>query len=104
MEQEKLELTRLKQALRSLKQRVLEDEDIKEMFERNFPELDFQEAVNGTINELLEYAIEKDYSVEDLSFKGVQLFFTNILDTTVEDDGEIVEEALDEDEEEYGKA
>lgn len=103
MEQEKLKLTRLKQALRSLKQKVLEDEDIKEMFKRNFPELDFEQAVNGTINELLEYAVEKDYSVEELSFRGVQLFFSNLLEVAADEEQELVDELFEE-EEEYGKA
>jgi hypothetical protein len=73
------------------------------MFERNFPDINFEDAVNGTINELLEYAVNNNFSVEDLSIKGVQLFFKNVLDVTEEDDGEIIEEVLD-DEEEYGKA
>jgi len=77
MEQESLVL--LKETLKELREKVLNDEDIKGLFNKNHPTLDFEEHVDDTLAQLEEYAIEKDYNVLDLSMRGVVLFFSSIL-------------------------
>ena len=72
MEQDNLKV--LEVTLKELRERVLEDEDIKAMFLKHFPELDYEEVVNETIADLMEYALEKDYDVLNLSLKGADLF------------------------------
>ena len=49
--------------LSELREKVLADDDIKAMFLKHFPQLSFEEAVDNTIMDLYEYAIEKDYNV-----------------------------------------
>lgn len=101
MEQDNLKI--LEVTLRELREKVLEDEDIKAMFLKHFPELDFEETVNATIVELMEYAIEKDYDVLNLSLKGADLFFSNVLSNFEDDEDEELEEEVKEDDN-YGKA
>lgn len=101
MEQDNLKI--LEVTLRELREKVLEDEDIKAMFLKHFPELDFEETVNATIVDLMEYAIEKDYDVLNLSLKGADLFFSNVLSNFEDDEDEELEEEVKEDDN-YGKA
>ena len=101
MEQDKLKI--LEVTLKELRNKVLLDEDIKNMFLKNFPELDFEEAVDSTLVELMEYALEKDYDVLSLSLKGAELFFSSVL-SNLEDDSEELEESPKGDDKNYGKA
>lgn len=101
MEQDNLKVLEL--TLRELRERVLEDEDIKGMFLKHFPDLDYEEVVNETIADLMEYALEKDYDVLNLSLKGAELFFSTMLDN-LEDDEDEEEEIQEEEDENYGKA
>lgn len=101
MEQDKLKI--LEVTLKELRNKVLIDEDIKNMFLKNFPELDFEETVDDTLADLMEYALEKDYDVLSLSLKGAELFFSSVL-SNLEDDGEELEENTKGDDKNYGKA
>ena len=101
MEQDNLKV--LEVTLKELRERVLEDEDIKAMFLKHFPELDYEEVVNETIADLMEYALEKDYDVLNLSLKGAELFFSTMLDN-LEDDEDELEEIQEEEDDNYGKA
>ena len=101
MEQDKLKI--LEVTLKELRDKVLLDEDIKNMFLKNFPELDFEETVDSTLVELMEYALEKDYDVLSLSLKGAELFFSSVL-SNLEDDSEELEENPKGDSNNYGKA
>lgn len=101
MEQDKLKI--LEVTLKELRNKVLLDEDIKNMFLKNFPELDFEETVDTTLADLMEYALEKDYDVLNLSLKGAELFFSSVL-SNLEDDSEELEENPKGDEKNYGKA
>ena len=47
MEQDKLKI--LEVTLKELRNKVLLDEDIKNIFLKNFPELDFEETVDSTL-------------------------------------------------------
>jgi hypothetical protein len=104
MEQDNLKI--LEQMLKELRVRVIEDEDIKKMFLSNFPELDFEETVDRTLADLLEYAVEKDYDVLNLSLQGVKLFFSSVLSNLDEsdesDEKDVYETKGDSDN--YGKA
>jgi hypothetical protein len=51
----------------------------------------------------MEYALEKDYDVLNLSLKGAELFFSSVL-SDLEDDGEELEETLKGENKNYGKA
>ncbi len=101
MEQDNLKI--LEVTLKELRDKVLLDEDIKTMFLKHFPNLDFEEVVNLTLAELMEYALEKDYDVLNLSLKGAELFFSSVL-SNLEDDGEELEETLKGENKNYGKA
>lgn len=101
MEQDKLKI--LEVTLKELRNKVLIDEDIKNMFLKNFPELDFEETVDDTLADLMEYALEKDYDVLSLSLKGAELFFSSVL-SNLEDDGQELEENTKGDDKNYGKA
>jgi tRNA splicing endonuclease len=96
MEQE--DLIMMKQMLKELRQRVLDDEQIKDMFNDNFPQLSFEEEVDNTLADLEEYAIEKDFDILTLSLQGVKLFFSSVFDKD-EDENEEEKEVED-----YGKA
>ena len=61
MEQDNLKI--LQQTLNKLREKVLADNDIRSMFLKNYPQLDFEEAVDRTLADLMEYAVEKDYDV-----------------------------------------
>lgn len=99
MEQDNLNI--LKVTLRELRDKIVKDEDIKSMFTKHYPDLDYEEAVDRTIADLMEYALEKDYDVLSLSLKGAELFFSTVLSNLEEEDEEYQEEG---DEEKYGKA
>jgi hypothetical protein len=100
MEQDNLKI--LEVTLKELREMVLEDSDIKEMFLKHYPELDFEEAVDRTLSDLYDYAIQKNYNVLELSLKGAELFFSSVLSNLDEDDEEL---EIDEgDKNEYGKA
>ena len=99
MEQEQLKV--LEVTLSELREKVLADDDIKAMFLKHFPQLSFEEAVDNTIMDLYEYAIEKDYNVLNLSLKGAELFFSTIL-SSIDGDEELEEEQKEGDN--YGKA
>lgn len=95
----------LKQTLDNLRTKLLEDEVIREMFEQNFPDLDYNDTVTITIVELYEFAVSQEMSPQDLSIQGIKLFFGNVLSQTEEDDGQTIEEHLGSEEDEgYGKA
>jgi hypothetical protein len=92
---------------------LLEDEDIREMFETNFPDLNYQDTLTITLAELYELATLKDLSPQELSIQGVKLFFANVLTDAEENDGATINDHIvtEEDEEEsleeegdYGKA
>lgn len=95
----------LKAMLDTLKQKMLEDEDIKGVFTNYFPIEDYEVAVSYTIQELEEYALQKELTAEELSYQGAKLFFADVLEQIQDDDDEIAA-ALDEENkgEEYGKA
>jgi hypothetical protein len=96
----------LKEMLDNLQAKLLQDEDIREMFERNFPDLNYEDALTITLVELYEFALEKDLSPQELSIQGVKLFFANVLSDAEDDDGELIENHLDmiEEDDDYGKA
>jgi hypothetical protein len=60
---------------------MLEDEDMKSMFSKHFPELDYDSVVERTIAQMYDYAVSKDYDVLDLSLDGVRAFFESVFDT-----------------------
>jgi hypothetical protein len=83
--------------LEKLKEKMLEDPDMKEMFSKHFPDLDFEKIVNQTIKQMYEYAVDKDYDVLDLSLDGVRAFFESVFKSDEEDEDE-------DDGKNYGKA
>lgn len=95
MEQENLKI--LEVTLEKLKEKMLEDPDMKEMFSKHFPDLDFEKIVNQTIKQMYEYAVDKDYDVLDLSLDGVRAFFESVFKSDEEDEDE-------DDGKNYGKA
>jgi hypothetical protein len=88
--------------LNKLREKILADNDIKAMFLKHFPQLSFEQAVEDTLIDLYEYAIEKDYDVLSLSLKGAELFFSAVLSNIDSDDEELEEEQKEDDS--YGKA
>jgi hypothetical protein len=94
MEQE--DLIVIKATLKQLRKKVLEDEDIKNLFYKHFPDLDFEENLDETLKDLEEYAIESDYDILMLSLEGIKIFF----DSLFEDE----EDTVDNSDEKYGKA
>ena len=103
MEQDNLKI--LQQTLNKLREKVLADNDIRSMFLKNYPQLDFEEAVDRTLADLMEYAVEKDYDVLVLSLQGAKLFFGSVLSDLAEAaDDEEIEEKIKGDGESYGKA
>jgi hypothetical protein len=91
MEQDNLKL--LEVTLNKLKDKMLEDEDMKSMFSKHFPDLNYEIVVDKTIAQMYEYAIGKDYDILDLSLDGVKAFFESVFS-----------EDEDEDEESHGAA
>lgn len=96
MEQESLKI--LEVTLEKLKEKMLEDPDMKAMFSKHFPDLDFEKIVNQTIKQMHDYAINKDYDVLDLSLDGVRAFFDSVFKAVDEDEED------EDDGENYGKA
>jgi hypothetical protein len=103
----------LKQTLDILRTKLLEDTDIREMYESNFSHISYEDIVTITIVELYEFAVEKDMTPQELSVQGVKLFFANVLQDAEDDDGATINDHIvtEEDEEEsleeegdYGKA
>jgi hypothetical protein len=96
----------LKEMLDDLESKLLQDEDIREMFERNFPDLNYEDALTITLVELYEFALEKDLTPQELSIQGVKLFFANVLADAEDDDGELIEDHLDmiKEDDGYGQA
>ena len=101
MEQENLKT--LEVTLKELRDKVLNDEDIRGMFSKKFPEINFEEAVDRTLYELYNYALVKDYDVLTLSLQGAKLFFASVLSDLTDEDPE-VEDEPEGDNENYGKA
>ena len=93
MEQDNLKL--LEVTLSKLKEKMFEDEDIRSMFSKNFPDLNYEIIVDKTITQMYEYAVGKDYDILDLSLDGVKAFFDSVFD---------VEDEEEDDDEKYGKA
>jgi hypothetical protein len=81
--------------LNKLKEKMLKDQDIKELFLRHFPKLDYENIVEKTIAQMYDYAVDKNYDVLDLSLDGVKAFFDSVFD---------VEDEEEDDDEKYGKA
>ena len=94
MEQEKLLI--LEVTLNKLKEKMLEDDNMKEMFSTHFPDLDYEVIVEKTIAQMYGYAVDKDYDILDLSFQGVRAFFESVFTSDEEDD--------ENDNDKYGKA
>jgi hypothetical protein len=84
MEEQKLKVLEL--TLSKLKDKMLEDEDMKSMFSKHFPELDYDSVVERTIAQMYDYAVSKDYDVLDLSLDGVRAFFESVFDTDEQED------------------
>ena len=84
MEEQKLKVLEL--TLSKLKDKMLEDEDMKSMFSKHFPELDYDSVVERTIAQMYDYAVSKDYDVLDLSLDGVRAFFESVFDTDKQED------------------
>jgi hypothetical protein len=93
MEQENLKI--LEMTLNKLKEKMLKDESLIEMFSQHFPSLDYEEHVENTIKQMYVYAVDKDYDVVDLSLQGVRVFFESVFTNDDEDE---------EDEEIHGEA
>jgi hypothetical protein len=91
MEQDNLKL--LEVTLSKLKDKMFEDEDMRSMFSKHFPDLNYEIVVDKTITQMYEYAVGKDYDVLDLSLDGVKAFFESVFS-----------EDEDEDEESHGAA
>ena len=91
MEQDNLKL--LEVTLSKLKEKMFEDEDMRSMFSKHFPDLNYEIVVDKTITQMYEYAVDKDYDVLDLSLDGVKAFFESVFS-----------EDEDEDEESHGAA
>jgi hypothetical protein len=79
--------------LSKLKEKMFEDEDMKSMFSKHFPDLNYEIVVDKTITQMYEYAVGKDYDILDLSLDGVKAFFESVFS-----------EDEDEDEENHGSA
>jgi hypothetical protein len=86
MEQE--ELTILEETLKELRTRVLDDENIKNMFLETYPDLDFEEALDETILEMKEYAEENNLDILSFSLEGLILFFETLIESEDEDSGD----------------
>jgi hypothetical protein len=84
MEEQKLKVLEL--TLSKLKDKMLEDEDMKSMFSKHFPELDYDSVVERTIAQMYDYAVSKDYDILDLSLDGVRAFFESVFDTDEQED------------------
>ena len=84
MEEQKLKVLEL--TLSKLKDKMFEDEDMKSMFSKHFPELDYDSVVERTIAQMYDYAVSKDYDVLDLSLDGVRAFFESVFDTDEQED------------------
>ena len=84
MEEQKLKVLEL--TLSKLKDKMLEDEDMKSMFSKHFPEVDYENAVDKTVAQMYDYAVSKDYDVLDLSLDGVRAFFESVFDTDEQED------------------
>jgi hypothetical protein len=94
MEEQKLKMLQL--TLSKLKDKMLEDEDMKSMFSKHFPELNYESVVEKTVVQMYNYAVDKEYHVLDLSLDGVRAFFESVLD---------IDEQQDQDEDKgYGDA
>jgi hypothetical protein len=103
MEQDKLKILEL--TLKQLREKVLADDDVRNMFLKNYPDLDFEEAVDRTLLDLMEYAVEKDYDVLTLSLQGAKLFFGSVLSDLAEaSNEEDIDEEVKGDDKGYGKA
>jgi hypothetical protein len=95
----------LEQMLDNLYDSLLEDKDIREMFERNFPDLSYEDTLTITLAELYELAMLKSLSPQELSIQGVKLFFANVLTEAEEDNSDLVEELTTSKEDDgYGEA
>jgi len=86
MEQE--ELTILEETLKELRTRVLDDENIKNMFLETYPDLDFEETLDETILEMKEYAEENNLDILSFSLEGLILFFETLIESEDEDSGD----------------
>jgi hypothetical protein len=84
MEEQKLKVLEL--TLSKLKDKMLEDEDMKSMFSKHFPELDYDSVVEKTVAQMYDYAVGKNYDVLDLSLDGVRAFFESVFDTDDQQD------------------
>jgi hypothetical protein len=84
MEEQKLKVLEL--TLSKLKDKMLEDEDMKSMFSKHFPELDYEGVVEKTVAQMYDYAVDKEYDVLDLSLDGVRAFFESVFDTDEQQD------------------
>jgi hypothetical protein len=99
MDKEKLK--NLEETLKELRVKVLADDDIKNMFLKKYPELNFEEVVDITLLDLLEYAIKNDYDAMALSLHGAKIFFSSVLAELMSEDDE---EEVEEDKDDYGRA
>ena len=79
MEEQKLKMLQL--TLSKLKDKMLEDEDMKSMFSKHFPELNYESVVEKTVVQMYDYAVDKKYDILDLSLDGVRAFFESVFDT-----------------------
>jgi hypothetical protein len=86
MEEQKLKMLQL--TLSKLKDKMLEDEDMKSMFSKHFPQLDYESIVEKTVVQMYDYAVDKDYDILDLSLDGVRAFFESVFDSDEEDSDE----------------
>jgi len=84
MEEQKLKVLEL--TLSKLKDKMLEDKDMKDMFSKHFPEVDYENAVDKTVAQMYDYAVSKNYDVLDLSLDGVRAFFESVFDTDKQED------------------
>jgi hypothetical protein len=84
MEEQKLKMLQL--TLSKLKDKMLEDEDMKSMFSKHFPELNYESVVEKTVVQMYNYAVDKEYDVLDLSLDGVRAFFESVFDTDEQQD------------------
>jgi hypothetical protein len=84
MEEQKLKMLQL--TLSKLKDKMLEDEDMKSMFSKHFPELNYENVVEKTVVQMYNYAVDKEYDVLDLSLDGVRAFFESVFDTDEQQD------------------
>jgi len=90
-------LKTLELTLNKLKEKMLEDKNMKEMFLNHFTELDYEFIVEKTIAEMYEYTVDKDYDIFDLSLQGVRVFFESVFLSHEEDE-------IENEDDNYGKA